>query len=195
MRERVGAAQGEHAGAAVVAAGDAVLVGEVQRVAGHEARDRHRGARQRRVVGVAQRQAGSDDDGRALLGEAHRSSRRHHRGVVDRGDVQRAGRGTAVQGAVIDGPGDRAAGVGAEAGRVVAGRGESDRLQRRLVIGDRGAAGEGEHAGAAVVAAGDAVLGAEVQRVAGEEAADRDRGTRQRRAVGVAQRQAGIENG
>ena len=42
---------------------------------------------------------------------------------VDRRDVKRGGRDIAVGRAVVHLPGDRAAGVGAEIGRVVAGRG------------------------------------------------------------------------
>ena len=52
---------------------------------------------------------------------------------------------------------DRAAGAGA-------GRRERDRLQGRLVLGRRRAAGQGEHA--AGVAAADAVLVGEIERVA-----------------------------
>ena len=46
-----------------------------------------------------------------------------------------------------------------------AGRGEGDRLQGRLVLGRRCAAAQGQHARAAVVAAADAVLIGEVERV------------------------------
>src|ERR1700726_4839033 len=51
-----------------------------------------------------------------------------------------------------------------------------DRAERRLVVGDARAAAQRQHAGQDVVAAGDAVLAGEVQRVAADEAADRDGG-------------------
>ena len=54
-----------------------------------------------------------------------------------------------------------------------AGGGERDRLQGRLILGGRGAAAQGQHA--AGVAAGDAVLIGEIERVARLERAGRDR--------------------
>ena len=71
---------------------------------------------------------------------------RHRRGDRAALDVER----------VLDRPGDGTAGIGAGIGRVVAGRGEGDRVQCRLVLGERRRAGQRQHAGADVIA-GDAV--------------------------------------
>ena len=71
LRERGGAGQREHAGCAVVAAGDAVLVGEVERVAADEAcTDRHGGAGElAAAVGIADRQRAIERDRRTAAGE------------------------------------------------------------------------------------------------------------------------------
>src|SRR5206468_772551 len=68
-------AEGQHAGGGVVAAGDAVLVGEAQDVlAGDEVGgDRDRGAGEVGAVDVRNREGGVDRRGRLVLGVAERA--------------------------------------------------------------------------------------------------------------------------
>ncbi len=79
---------------------------------------------------------------------------RENRGVVDGGDGDVAGSGGAARAAVAGDEGNRARGRA----RIIRAVQVGDAAQRRLVISQRGAAGECQHAGASIPAAGDAVL-------------------------------------
>ena len=85
---------------------------------------------------------------RCVLGVAQRAAGGHHRRVVDRRDVDRAGRRCAVQ-RRRRWPVDRRPVPAPKLDGLSLVVGVGDRAQRRLVVGHRGAAGQGQHAGAA----------------------------------------------
>ena len=115
-----------------------------------------------------------------------------HRRIIDRRDVDRRGRKVAALRPVIHHPADAAAGIGAEARRVVAARGERDRFQRRLILRNRRRPAQRQHP-APLVAAGNAVLIGEVENIPGQQAArDTHRRRGQRRAISITDRQRRI---
>src|SRR6202012_1298492 len=91
-------------------------------------------------------------------------------------DVQRAAGRSTGAGGVVDDPVDRAAGLAAARGRIAIGRGKavSNRIQRRLVIGNSVGTDQLQHAVPGVVGAGDAGGAVEIQLVASLEVADLD---------------------
>ena len=116
---------------------------------------------ERARIDIADRKAGDRDRSRVLAG-CDRAAGRVHRPIVDADDADRRGRDVAADQPVEGREGDRAAGAGAVRGWIVAGIGEADRIEHRLVGCGAGAAGEGKDSGQRIVGAGDPPDGVKV---------------------------------
>ena len=111
-------------------------------------------------------------------------------------DVDRAAAGVAAQGAVVDGPGERAEEVvGTAVGRVaVGGKAIFHRLQRGLICREARRSAQRKNAGGGIEPGGQAPRVAHGQRIAGEEpGGDRYLSARQGGTGNIGNRRAGIQ--
>ena len=143
--------------------------------------DRQRGG-ERAAVAVRHRDAGDRQGG--VLGDGLRGRHGVDRGVVDGHDRNKRGRGLAVVYSVIDDDLNDAV----SRNRIVASRAEADRLQRSLVVGERGDAGERQDSGDRVVAGSHDASRQRAgsrQQVASLRVRQRDGRRSESRAVGI----------
>ncbi len=178
-----GTAEGQGAGAGVVALGPAgrQAAGGQGVAAAQAGADLHGGRHHLGVVHVAEGPArGFEEQGGVVLGEGPgRARATQGRRIVDRHDVDqprgRAGAGAGAAGAAVAeavGDGAAAVGGGVVVVRVFAGAQVGEAAQDALVIGGGVRAGQGEDAGGGVVAGSDAGAGGvHGEHVAREEAA------------------------
>ena len=196
LRQRRRSRQRQHAGRGAIRADNAVLIGETEGVAGLEvARNRHRRRSELEIVRVADRKRIIDHDGGAARRVGRGVARaRQGRRLIDADDIDRAGHNGRLQRAGADPPIDRAGQVCPVIGRIEAARAERHAVERHVIGREAGRAGQRQRAGRRIVAAGNAALVGEVERVAGEQTAgDRDRSAAQGRTAWVGDRQARVE--
>ena len=191
LRQRRRAAQAQDARGAHVAAADAILRAEVQRVAAREARaDAHHRRHDLRVINVAHRDAGEQHRCSAVFYIGCCAGTGQGRCIIGRRDGDGTGARVAqgrthhIRVRIGHLPGDGAA--CARDGRVVRGRVELNRLQRRGVVGQRRRARQRQHVRRRIPGPADAVLRRQTQRVtAGVAGADGHRRPGHLRVVGV----------